>query len=113
MTIDVSEDLTLPESGYLFLFAQSSDSGNMPLAVVKQPLTELPVTIKLTARDAMVAQLAMSVGQKVTVTARISGDETIDVSEGDLQGQREDLIVSDHLVQLNLTIDRRLGEKKL
>lgn len=57
---DVARD-SIPEDGFLIVFAQDANSENrMPAAVVKLPLGRFPLTVSLTSEDAMLAQYSLT-----------------------------------------------------
>ncbi|MEX1221937.1 MAG: c-type cytochrome biogenesis protein CcmI [Idiomarina sp.] len=91
VTVELAPDLqaAVPEGATLFVYARDPDGNPMPAAVVKQPVTEFPVTVTLSDADAMLADYTLSSLQQWQVLARISADERIDASPGDLDGRSE------------------------
>lgn len=79
----------VPEDATLFVYVRDPDGNPMPAAVVKQPVTEFPVTVRLSDADAMLPDYTLSSLQQWQVLARISADERIDASPGDLDGSSE------------------------
>lgn len=104
--VSLAPDVTMPESGYLFVFAKSVETGNIPLAVHKQRLTTLPVVVNLTVKNAMMEQFSLVEGKVVNLYARLSQDDKIDLEQGDLEGQTDGLTVTSSLTGVNLVIER-------
>lgn len=102
VTVSVSKSLpatAIPSEGYLLVFAQQQDGENrMPAAVVKQPLSGFPITVTLSVSDAMMPGFTLAELDQVKLVARISSDEDVMPSPGDLQGA-----ISFNLVQGRLT----------
>ena len=98
--VSVSEALVakLPENGYLFVFAQDANSDNrMPAAVLRMPLSALPVTVTLTQENAMTPNYSLRQLSQVKLLARISADQEAPAVAGDMEG----IIISD-IVQGNI-----------
>lgn len=70
----------------LFVFARAANGSPMPLAVVKVPVEQLPVTVTLDDTQAMMPDMTLSKFSQVIVTARISRTGDATASPGDLQG---------------------------
>jgi cytochrome c-type biogenesis protein CcmI len=87
--VNISDDLqsTLPKSAYLIVFAQHSDGrSRAPLAVKRIALPSLPVQINLSNSDAMIPSMNLSSAEFVNITARISLDDNVMPSAGELEG---------------------------
>lgn len=104
--VSLAPDLIMPQSGYLFVFAKSVETGNIPLAVHKQRLTALPVVVNLTVKNAMMEQFSLVEGKVVNLYARLSQDDKIDIEQGDLEGQTDGMTVTSSLTDVNLVIER-------
>lgn len=90
LSIDVSDEIRkkLPASGVLFVFAQDpSGQVRMPAAVVKIPLSEFPLTVELSDKNAMLPTYKLSSLQQAKLVARISRDENVALAVGELQGE--------------------------
>lgn len=100
----------LPKSGFLIVFAQQNDgSSRAPLAVKRFALEQLPMQVSLSRTDAMIPSLNLDVADIVKLTARISFDEDVMPSPGELEGQINDIDVSAVQGQLLiLTINKEL-----
>lgn len=111
VTVSVSEALRskIPNEGYLIVFAQDALTGNrMPLAVQKLALPEFPVTVKLSAENAMIANFSLNNAEQVIITARISIDEDVMTSTGELQGSLDRVQVLDSMTAVELTINEEV-----
>jgi cytochrome c-type biogenesis protein CcmI len=86
VTVDVTEasKALIPEGATLFVYVRAAEGPGMPAAVVRQPVTEFPVTVTLSDANAMLPDYRMSQLNQWQVMARISADEQIDAAEGDL-----------------------------
>lgn len=103
ITVELASDMTLPDDGFLIVFAQENNSAmKMPAAVVKTPLGEFPVVIELSNKNAMLPNYTLSQLTNVKVVARISKDGDVTQASGDLQG--ESLIILSNEKQTNETI---------
>lgn len=101
----------LPSDGFLIVFAQDADSANrMPAAVVKLPLGELPARVVLGSEQAMVETYKLASLQNVTVVARISADENVASTAGELQGERVVEVTQGTMVPVTVVISRILSE---
>jgi cytochrome c-type biogenesis protein CcmI len=111
VAISITDELRakLPEQGYLIVFAQDASSGSrMPLAVKRMRLPSFPVSVELTTADAMITNFSLKNAEQVTITARISKDEDVMTSPGELQGSLGNLPVVDELRSIQLTINEEV-----
>lgn len=86
VTVSLAADLAnaIPEHATLFVFIKQPDGPPMPAAVVRQPVTEFPITVTLSDDNAMLADYAMSQLAQWQVEAVISQDAKITRQPGDL-----------------------------
>ena len=71
----------------LFVFAKDAQGTNpLPVAVKKLDLRVLPMTVTLTNADAMMASYSLNDISAVKLVARLSFDENVQTSIGELQG---------------------------
>jgi cytochrome c-type biogenesis protein CcmI len=111
VTVSIDETLRsqLPEQGFLFVFAQDANSQmRMPAAVVKLPLTELPVTVQLTEQNAMVADYNLLTINQARLVARISEDENVEAANGELQGMTEFAVKPGHIEQVIIILNQEI-----
>jgi cytochrome c-type biogenesis protein CcmI len=111
ITVSIASELEskIPSSGFLIVFAQDAISGSrVPLAVKKLALPQFPISVTLSADDAMIASLSLKNAEQVTITARISIDEDVMTSTGELQGSLVNVQVNDSMQAVNLIINKEV-----
>lgn len=111
ITVSVASELTskIPSSGFLIVFAQDAISGSrVPLAVKKLALPQFPISLTLSADDAMIPSLSLKNAEQVTITARISIDEDVMTSPGELQGSLVNVQVNDSMQVVTLIINKEV-----
>mgnify|MGYP000008766155 FL=1 len=111
VTVNIAKELQskLPEKGVLFVFAQESTGKvRMPAAVVKMSLREFPVVVELSNDNAMMANYTLSQLQQAKLVARISLDENVAESSGELQGEMVVTLEQNQTIQQTILIDREL-----
>ncbi|MFT5543586.1 MAG: cytochrome c-type biogenesis protein CcmI [Glaciecola sp.] len=111
VTVSLSDDLKgkLPQNGYLIVFAQDAVSGSkVPLAVRRLALPQLPISLSLTTEDAMLPNFSLKNAKQVTITARISADEDVMASTGELQGSVANVQVNDGVQAIELKINKEI-----
>lgn len=106
VTVNVSTELKnkQPENGILFVFAKALNGSPMPLAVVKLNEYQFPITVELSDANSMVAGLNLSSAEDIVITARISNDDSVMPSSGELEGHSTTL-KRESTRQLQLQID--------
>ncbi len=82
---DLRGRLTAQDS--LFVYAQAPQGPPMPLAVVRKPASELPLTVQLDDSQAMLPNHRLSNYDQVLITARISHSGQATPQPGDLIGR--------------------------
>jgi len=105
VTVKIDEQLEekQPSNGILFVFAKASEGSPMPLAVVKLTDYSFPITVELSDKNAMMAGLNLSSANEIVISARISNDDSVMPSTGELEGHSEVLLRKDvRQVQLNI-----------
>lgn len=111
ITISIADALInkVPTSGFLIVFAQDAVSGSrVPLAVKKIALPDFPVSIRLSPNDAMMPSLSLKNAELVNITARISLDEDVMTSAGELQGSLAQVKVNDSIQSVSLSINEEV-----
>jgi cytochrome c-type biogenesis protein CcmH len=73
----------------LFVLARDPTAPGPPLAVQRHASTELPLTVTLTERDAMMPQRTIATVPRVTVVARLSHSGQPVAVKGDFEGSAE------------------------
>ena len=111
VTVSLSKeaDANAPKAGFLIVFAQDANSDNkMPAAVVKLPIEDFPISVSLTTDNAMMPQFTLATLSEVVITARLSKDGNVAVSEGEWQGSTEATVVANELFSLSVIINKEL-----
>jgi hypothetical protein len=80
----------------------------MPAAVVKLPIGEFPLSVRLTADNAMMPQYTLLLLLDVRITARLSLDENVAVAQGEWQGSVESPVKQGQIIPINITINKEL-----
>ncbi|TMP06602.1 c-type cytochrome biogenesis protein CcmI [Pseudoalteromonas sp. S3178] len=106
VTVKLTDELKQqqPENSILFVFAKAAQGSPMPLAVVKLKEYSFPMSVQLTDANAMVAGLNLSSAQDIVISARISKDESVMPSSGELEGH-SDKLTRENVSDYTLTID--------
>lgn len=88
VTVNVVSELInkLPEKGTLFVFAKATNGSPMPIAAVKLTSYSFPVTVELNDSTAMVEGMNLSSAEDIIISARISLDDSVMPSSGELEG---------------------------
>ena len=111
ITVNLSDDASIeaPKDGFLIVFAQDANSDNkMPAAVVKLPIEDFPVSVTLTTENAMMPQFTLATLSDVVVTARLSKDGNVAVSQGEWQGNVSASVTANEISSLSVIIDKEL-----
>ena len=109
VTVDIAKELIdkQPKDGILFIFAKAASGSPMPLAAVKLAKYSFPITVELSDSSAMVAGLNLSSAENIIISARISIDDSVMPSSGELEGHSQALkreSVSDYQLQIDTLI---------
>jgi cytochrome c-type biogenesis protein CcmH len=73
----------------LFILARDPSAGGPPLAVQRHSSSDLPITVELSERDAMIAARTIATVPRVQVVARLSRSGTPQAQSGDYYGEAE------------------------
>jgi cytochrome c-type biogenesis protein CcmI len=109
VTVNVASELIskLPQEGTLFVFAKAASGSPMPLAAVKLTSYSFPVTVELNDSTAMVEGMNLSSAEDIIISARISLDDSVMPSSGELEGHSSSLkreSVSKYQLQIDTLI---------
>ncbi|MGE6462345.1 c-type cytochrome biogenesis protein CcmI [Pseudoalteromonas tetraodonis] len=106
VTVDIDSQLAdkQPNKGILFVFAKAAKGSPMPLAVVKLTDYSFPITVELSDANAMMAGLNLSSASEIIISARISNDDSVMPSTGELEGHSQ-VLASKEVRQVQLNID--------
>src|SRR5262249_15077357 len=73
----------------LFVLARDPSAGAPPLAVQRHSSSDLPLTVELSERDAMIAARTIASVPRVQIVARLSRSGTPQAQSGDYYGEAE------------------------
>ncbi len=99
-----------PGSPVLFVFARVAGSQQPPIAIQRLPLATLPITVQLTAADAMLpgnSLASIAVDTPLIITARVSFTGNAMAQPGDWEGQ-SDTSLAEQTGVLPLVIDQTI-----
>ncbi|MBC7983660.1 MAG: hypothetical protein H7Y02_07400 [Candidatus Obscuribacterales bacterium] len=88
------------------LFVLARDGAGPPLAAVRRAAGDLPLTVTLSASDAMIAGRSIATVPQVQVVARVSKKGTPQAQPGDLYGEVSHRFDSNTQATINIVIDR-------
>lgn len=104
---DIKQQLS-PEDT-VFIYIKRSKGSDMPLAVIKKRVADLPCTVYLDNKQAMMPGNEFTLGMDVLVVAKVSksGDPLNKV--GDSRGISDSIVIKSGLHPVDITINQRLG----
>lgn len=111
LTISLSKEFSekVGQLPYLFVFAQDGESGNrMPAAVVRIPTQAFPVEVSLTNANSMVPGFNLSSLKTARLVARLSVDENVGTSPGELEGELSVSMTEDKEVRHTILINKEI-----
>lgn len=87
--VSISEVLRneLPPGAHLFVFIRDPDGGPAPIAVVRQRVSDFPMTVTLTDADAVMTDQGISAVKQWLVGARLTQSGTIEMQVGDMEAR--------------------------
>lgn len=86
VNISVADNVIVPESGFIIVYAQAVSGPKMPIAAVKLSLTTLPITTQLSDANVMMQGMKLSDHSKFIIKVRLSKSGNAMKKEGDWQG---------------------------
>lgn len=110
VTVTVTDEVkaSLQPSDILFIYAKAASGPPMPLAVVRQPVSDWPVSVTLSDANAMTPAMTLSKFKQVVVQARISPSGNAIPQSGDWSAEPLPLTVSPDVQSVELEISSRL-----
>lgn len=116
ITVDASEDIQRRlaqhnrlQPSFLFVFIKDAASDNpLPAAVRKLDLRNLPMTVTLTSDDAMMTSYSINNIDEMLVTARLSFDENVQSSPGELEGTTQLTKVANAIIPVEVIINKEI-----
>jgi cytochrome c-type biogenesis protein CcmH len=86
VNISVSDQVDVPNSGFIIVYAQAVFGPKMPIAAVKLALTELPISTQISDANAMMQGMKLSDQSEFLIKARLSKNGDVMKKAGDWQG---------------------------
>lgn len=86
VNISVSDQVDVPNSGFIIVYAQAVSGPKMPIAAVKLALTELPISTQISDANAMMQGMKLSDQSEFVIKARLSKNGDVMKKAGDWQG---------------------------
>lgn len=105
VTVSAEAAMQVPDQATLFVYVRAPSGNAMPAAVVRQPVTEFPITVTLTNANAMLPDYNLATLDQWQVMARISTDEQIEAGPGDLDAQPQVVAAGTEHVSLIIDVD--------
>lgn len=97
------------QPSFLFVFIKDAASNNpLPAAVRKLDLRNLPMTVTLTPDDAMMASYSINDISEVIVTARLSFDENVQASPGELEGATKITKINNAIIPVDVMVNKEI-----
>ena len=108
VTVTVTKELQakIQSTDTIFIFARALNGPPMPLAVVRQAVGTLPLTVELNDKQSMIPEMTLSKFPSVVVNARISKSGTPQGASGDLEAVAVPLTQNGKLQQVELIINQ-------
>jgi len=108
VTVTVTKELQakIQSTDTIFIFARALNGPPMPLAVVRQAVGTLPLTVELNDKQSMMPEMTLSKFPSVVVNARISKSGTPQGASGDLEAVAVPLTQNGKLQQVELIINQ-------
>jgi len=107
INISVADNVLVPQSGFMIVYAQAVAGPKIPIAAVKLELSQLPVSVHLSDADAMMQGVKLSDQSEFVIKARLSHTGDVTRKEGDWQGTSS-VIKKGQLAAINITITEQL-----
>lgn len=107
VNVDLAQQMSLPDAGFVIIYAQAVTGPKMPLAAVKLAFSGFPISIQLGDANAMIEGMHLSTQGEFVVKARLSRTGDVMNSAGDLQGTSE-VITAGHQTAINIMINEQL-----
>jgi len=106
VTVTLGDQASYQKNSTLFVYAQSVDGPAMPIAAIKLPVTEFPVTLTMSDANAMMQGVKLSDYKAFIIKARISNDGSVNTSSGQWFGS-SDVIEAGQNEVVNVEINQK------
>lgn len=107
VNISVANNVIVPNTGFLIVYAQAVVGPKAPIAAVKVALTTLPASIQLADANAMIEGMKLSDQGEFIIKVRLSKSGNVMNKEGDWQGVSE-VITAGQPNVVNIIINEQL-----
>lgn len=87
VTVNLGSNVQLPEQGVVIVSVHSANGAPMPVAAVRLPLDQFPLTLSLDDSNSMIPERALSSLETLMVRARIDTDGNVSTKTGDWYGE--------------------------
>lgn len=105
VTVDITDELRneMPFNANLFVFIRDPDGERAPAAVVRQRVSDFPITVTLTEDDAMMPEHTLATIDNWLLSARLTTGDTIEVKPGVMEA-RPRMLSRESGQQVNIVI---------
>lgn len=110
VNISAAAALKIPENATLFVYIRAPSGNPMPAAVVRQAVSEFPITVRLSNANAMLDDYNLATLDQWQVMARISSDEQIEAGPDDLNATPQVVAVGTEAVSLMIDLSDNGGQ---
>lgn len=107
VNISVAEQVEIPNSGFIIVYAQAVSGPQMPIAAIKMALTEFPFSTQISDANEMVQGLKLSDQSEFIIKVRISKTGDVMNKDGDWQGV-SGIIKAGQTTPVNIIINEKL-----
>lgn len=87
VTVNLGSNVQLPEQGVVIVSVHPANGAPMPVAAVRLPLDQFPLTLNLDDSNSMIPERALSSLETLMVRARIDTDGNVSTKTGDWYGE--------------------------
>lgn len=112
VTVDIADAVQTDATESVFVFARALDGPPMPLAVQKMTVGALPTRVTLDSSMAMMEGMGLDDFDQVEVVARISSSGIANASAEDYEAVSPPVDLTTEQNSINLTIEKRRGERQ-
>ena len=107
VNITVADNVTVPDSGFVIVYAQAVTGPKMPIAAIKLALNQLPFSTQISDANAMMQGMKLSDQSEFVMKARISKSGDVMKKSGDWEGT-SDVIKAGQTSPVNIMINEQL-----
>ncbi|PKF62911.1 c-type cytochrome biogenesis protein CcmI [Psychromonas sp. psych-6C06] len=107
VNVSVADNVVVPQSGFIIVYAQAVSGPKMPIAAVKMALTELPITTQISDANAMMQGMKLSDQSEFIIKARLSKHGDVMKKSGDWEGV-SDVVKLGQEMPVNIIISEQL-----